>query len=182
MALYRIAIHKVHGGEEWSNTYVVNAGSLAAATAEGNSIVAIEKAVHLTQVQFVRMYVAPLAGPAGSGTMVGLTGTGAVGGRTDLLPLFNTVRVIFRTASGKPSQKYLRLPLGENDHTSGIVDPTHQTFVNTNYTAPMLALASFVDVDGQAFTSASLWPYVQIRQLKRKRRSRAGFVRGWVPG
>lgn len=181
MSLWKASILKQRGDEQWANVYTLSAGSLAAAISAGLGIVPIEKAVHLTSVFFISLTVEPAILGAGGGTVTALSGTGAVGVSSTELPLFNTVRVWFRPASGKPSQKYLRLPLRQNDMSGQDVHATTRAFVQANYADVLLGIAAFVDVDGQAFTSSGVAPRIQERQLRRKRRAREGFKRGWVP-
>lgn len=181
MTLWRVGVDKQLGDQEWSNVYTVNAASLAAAITVGSAIVVIEKAVHYDTVSFVNLVVEPAILAGGGGTVVGLSGTGARLGGDEYLPLFNTVRCWFRPAAGKPSQKYLRLPLRELFQANGALVTTERTFVHNNYVLPLLDVNEYVDVDGQEFISGAVYPRVQERQLRRKRRTRAGFKRGWVP-
>lgn len=180
MPSYNVSIVKQAGDITWSNRYVVFGADLAAAQAAGFQIVAIERATHASLIQFVGMKVENTILFSPDNTVVGLSGTGSNAEASDYLPLHNCVRIVLHTASGKPSQKYLRPPVFESYQTAGsLTDSTRAWFV-TNYCTPLLAIAAFKDVDGQAFTSATVAPRVSLRQLNRKRAARPGFHRGWV--
>lgn len=165
----------------WGNTYIVEAADLAEAKAHGQEIAAIEKAIHRTTVLFLTMDVRQHGVKPSLGTVVSLTGTGADGTAGEELALFNTVRVAFRPNTGKPSQKYLRLPLIELNTANGRITSAFQTAVLSTYASALLAKTYFVDPQGQAFASAAVMPQVQERQLTRRRRPMPGMKRGWVP-
>lgn len=181
MTLWTVDIKKRRGQREWSNVYTVNAPSLAAATAVGQQIVPLEKAVHMNEVAFISMEVRPQILGAGGGTVVALSGNGTIIPGSDLMPMFNTIRVRLQPAAGKPSQKYIRMPLEETRTTGDTIVAGTVGYVQANYADPLIDIPGVVDVDGQPFESATVIPLVQIRQLKRERRSRPGFKRGWVP-
>ncbi len=180
MPRYNVSIVKQWGTETWSNRYAVFAANLAAAITVGHSIVAIEKNTHSNVASFVAMMVALDIPFSTERTVVGLTGTGAGVPGSDLLPLELTVHVRFHTGSGKPSHKFLRLPLEESLQSGGLLSAPFRAGVLTSYAQPLLDLAEYKDVDGQDFTSATIHPLVRNRQLDRRRRSRPGFHRGWV--
>lgn len=183
MALWKVRIHKERGEAKWSNVYTVQASSLPAAVSAGQLIYPRERAITSDDILFTVMEVEPAVLGAGGGTVVtlGQYGTNVMGGGEALL--FVTVRCFFRPSAGKPSQKYLRGVLYKDSYNSstGAITPAVVTGFQTNYVNPLMAIPEFVDVDGQPFTSAGVVPHVQERQMKRKRRSRAGFKRGWVP-
>src|SRR5215216_5626920 len=113
MPSYNVSIVKQLGAQTWSNRYVIFAADLAAAKAIGNAIVEIERDVHLNIVNFIGMKVENTINFSTDNTVVGLSVPGTGGAPGEYLPLHNTVRIAFHTATGKPSQKYLRLPLDE---------------------------------------------------------------------
>lgn len=97
-----------------------------------------------------------------------------------MLPLFNAVRCTLSDGNGRPSQKYLRLPLEESDITAGTITVTLSNLVQLSYITDLLALDGLVSNTGDVFTEGAVIPAVQMRQLNWKRRARPGFVRGWV--
>lgn len=151
----------------WTNVYHVNAADQAAATTAGLAIVEIERDVHYNSVIFTKMRARPaVVGSLGNITSLNVTGDRAAAG-LQMLPLFNTIRVDFNTAVGRPSRKYIRGPIAETDQDGGNLVSAMQTLFSTSFRAPLLALGSYVDVDGEAFVSGQVYVPVQMRQLRR---------------
>lgn len=180
MGSYNVSIVKQVNNTTWSNRYVVFADDISAAETAANSILAIERTAHASLVSFVGMKIDNTIIGSPDNKTVGLTGTGSNAEASDYLPLHNTVRVVFHTATGRPSQKYLRAPVFESYQTAGVLTSSTRAWFVTNYAAPLLEIEAFKDVDGQVFTSATVAPLVSLRQLNRRRSSRPGFHRGWV--
>jgi hypothetical protein len=125
-------------------------------------------------VNFTRYRVSSVAMNDGVYTIVpvGLTGQRVA---NSVLPLFNTLRMDFTAQTGRPSRKYYRGVLDESDISGDAVN-----------TAPFLAgslelfdlfyqgegVGGIVDPQGQFFTAITVWPFVQMRQLRRSRRKR----------
>lgn len=185
MANYRITIDKTYqgpGGEKWSNVYNVDAPDIDEADNRAQAIAELEAAILWDNVVITRLSTKPATG-SGSGTSraVFIEGERADADPNVQLPLFNTMLVKLIPPIGRPSMKYLRLPLVEAEVTGFTLDPTFTSFVNTNYTVPLLALGYVTDESGQSFSGYGFNPNVQMRQLNWHRRSRPGFHRGWVP-
>lgn len=182
MTLWKVRTHKAIGAEEWTNVYVVNASNLAAAVVLGEAIATTEKAVHCRNVTFGLAEVEPAILGGGGGTVFTIGGVGSLAYDADSGLLFVCSRVVFRPSAGKPSQKYLRgnVNAAQYDHATGTFITSFVATLTSAYLTPMLAMAAFVDVDGQAFVGGAVVPHVQERQLKRRRRARPGFRRGWV--
>lgn len=173
MPLFQVDIEKELGGEYWTNRYVVSAATLLEAATVGDSIVTIERNIHRTNVLFTKMRAADFVPGNDQFVIHTINGYGdldIVAGQ--MLPLFNVLRVDFNTSIGRPSRKYLRLPLYEGDIIDAAFNPGFLTTMDTEYCANMLLLAAFVDVDGQQFLSASAMPKVAMRQLRRGSRRR----------
>lgn len=178
MPLYRAQIFKQLGGSSpWSNTYHIVANDIFSAAACAQDIAGIERVVHRTFVNFIRARVS--SSIVGDNEFVivplGFTGNSTLGGET--LPLFNTVRVDFGVPAGRPSLKYLRLPLGEEQQDGGSIPIGIQQFINDSYAQPILELsispptdAQVVDESANPFTTAAVQPLVQMRQTRRRRR------------
>lgn len=185
MVRYITTVHKVAdlflGPERWSNVYHVEAADPEAALDIGVSIANIEQQVYKDYVTMSRVTVVEDQPEPPPGSSRVLTGAGDVTGDPDtLLPLFNSVRCTFSDGNGRPSQKYLRLPLEEADVTNGRLTITLINFVFLNYVTDLIALAGVVSNSGDTFIEGSVVHAVQMRQLNWKRRSRPGFRRGWV--
>lgn len=183
MPIFRVQVFKRIGvnGKEWSNSYHVNSPDLVAAAATADVIAAAEQSVHKNNVEFVRARVSTQAVGDNTYTTVVLGTFGAIPVTSGQLPLFNTARVDFEVFGGRPSYKYLRLPLDENETQNGEINSTLAGNLQTLYYEPLLALAAdeggdgfLVDETGQPFTGASVQRPIQERQLRRRRRSRVG--------
>jgi hypothetical protein len=172
VALFSLDIEKMFGDEYWTNRYMINAANLAGAAAVAPSIVTIERNVHHFGVLFTRWRVSD-TDPATDQYSIGqVNAQGVVAASGEYLPLFNVCRVDFSTGEGRPSRKFLRLPVVEADQAGGAFNSTFLAFMVANYANPMLAIANYHDVDDQPFVSATVHPSVQMRQLRRGSRRR----------
>lgn len=185
MVRYIVAVYKrLNVGTDrksWSNVYHVEAEGLEGALDLGVSIANIEQQVHKDYVLFQRCTaIEDQIDPPPGGSRV-LTGLGDVEGDDTLrLPPFCTVRVLFSDGNGRPSQKYLRLPLQEDDIVDGTINTTVNNLIVTGYVSDLLSLVGFVSNTGNTFTEGAVVPAIQMRQTDWKRRTRPGFIRGWV--
>lgn len=181
MATFQVDIEKTSNlptGQTyyWTNVYHVSAADQASAVAIGNSIVAIEKAVHRTDQTFTKMRVRQTLPDAMSGSIVVLTGTGAIAAAGDSIPPFNCVRVDFGKAIGRPCRKYLRTGLRETDQANGLLLSSYVTAVTTGYSTPLVALGTVCDPDGDLIINGSVMTPVQMRQLRRGSKRKIGPV------
>ena len=164
-----VDIEKLYQGEYWTNRYIVAAADLIAAQSIGSQIVGIERAIHLSPVLFTRYRVSDGVKDTDVYIVANLNlfGTGNLDNAA-MLPLFNVLRVDFNTqGGGRPSRKYLRGVLQENNIAYNDINAPALTNYNTNYATPLAALAGFVDVDGQEIVQGSAYPFVAMRQLRR---------------
>lgn len=168
MALWFMDSEKKFQQEYWSNRYVIEAASLATAVAFADAIRSIEHACTHTFVTLTKYRV--------SSDNVGddvyqITNDNVAGALTysgSVLPLFNRVRCDFNTVGGgRPSRKYWCPALTENDVNGMVLEASFIEFMEDNYVAPLLSITGYVDVDGQAFSSGSVFPDVAMRQLRR---------------
>lgn len=176
MALFYVEIEKRLASEFWTNRWIVRTADLASA----NGILApglldAERALHAEFVTFTRYRVSTVDPGDEQYVIVPINqlGTRTLDNAT-LLPLFNTLRVDFPAASGRPSRKYFRGVLSENDISGDAV--------TTNFNSYMAAFvdmfaegaegAGLVDPQGELFTNAVPILNVQMRQLRRSRRRR----------
>lgn len=172
--IWQIDIEKSLGGERWTNVYFSNAASLAAAANVGTTIVNSEKLLHMNVVNFSQMRVRPYPALGAQGTVYQLGGTGSVTA-FDYLPLFAVGRVTLTVAAGRPSRKYYRMPIREDEQANGIFIASKVTSVNTTL-GQMIQIAGLTDESGNAFVSATLVPEVGMRQLRRGSKRRATNV------
>lgn len=184
MARYKGTISKRYGVDRitWVNTYNIDEVNSLEAIDVLNSILVAEIAVHSSDVVFFRTHVVNVVDSSDVRSIAmnepGDRDPSTLGG---VLPLFNTLRVVFSDGVKKPEQKYLRLPGYEANLTNGAWDGELVDYVNDNYVAPLLALTAFVGPNGEHPTTGAAVQAVQNRQLGWHRRTRPGFHRGWVP-
>ena len=176
MPLFQVDIEKRLNSEFWSNRWFVRANDLSRSTLFAQQIVTAERGFHAAAVTFTRFRSSTVAAgddayvvvPIGE---VGLRGVGA------LLPLFNTLRMDFTAATGRPSRKYFRGVLGENDIDGAAM--TTDFSDDATIIEGIFAIASeeegIVDPQEQLLTAAVVHNLVQMRQLRRGKRRRQGI-------
>jgi hypothetical protein len=172
MPWWQIDIQKQLNTEYWTNVYHCASASQAAAKIVAEEIIILERQMHRQVVTFVSYRVAPYPGPS-EGTIIPIGQPGLLTG-TLHLPLFNVLRVDFPAPVGRPSRKYYRLPIGEDDQTDGNINEatrlTFQSYVDDFFTT--VASDSLIDVDGQVLSSGRVMKAVGMRQLRRGSRRR----------
>lgn len=172
MPLYQVDVQKKLGTEYWTNVYHVEVAGLGEALTQGGLIASFERAIHLDIVQFTSMRVRPYPSTGDTGTVAALGYYGNNTGQGPYMPLFNTLNVILAVPVGRPSRKYLRLPIPEASQENGsflqpfIDDWTEQ------YCNELSALGTLRDVDGQTIGDISCVLAVGMRQLRRGSRRR----------
>lgn len=159
MALWNIYVRKAAQGEEWGNTYHVDAGSIEAAIDAGNMIVDFEKSIHYDIVSFLQLRVSDTIVGTNVFASIPISGTGAGTSGSDDLPILLTLNVaIVPVGFGSPSRKYYHLGAGEDAQAAGVwssglvsaVLGAFETFIadlNANGTP-------LVDPDGQEWNTA----------------------------
>jgi hypothetical protein len=169
MPRYNVDIEKMLEGEYWTNRYVVQNADLAAAVVSANMIYEYERAIHTNIVLFTKYRASDQVPGTDVYQVVTLNTMGLATLTTDYWPLFNVVRCDFNPeGGGRPSRKYLRLPIAEgNITTKGQLSTAWRDALKTAYVDPLVAMVAFVDVDDQALTSGSVYPFVSMRQLRR---------------
>lgn len=171
MALFEVAIQKQLGSEYWLNCYHVDVADRPAARAAGLEIANVESNVHSSAVTFVNYRIRQVSqlAEAGSTYPLGFTGTQSA---YSYLSLFNVARVDFAVPVGRPSRKYLKLPVGAGSVNNGVFIPAFITFVQTQYCGLILGVEGICDNNGQTFEVANVNPTVGMRQLRRGTRKR----------
>jgi hypothetical protein len=166
MPIYQIDIEKTLSNEYWTNVYHVNVADALTAQDRATSIYQIEREVHMTFVLFTKYRVAPYPQVAVQGFVnpIGLNGLYAI---EATLPLFNVARVDFGNGVGRPSRKYLRLPVGETMQQDAVFSSGYRTSFNNAYSIPLLSVPGLCDTQGRPLISAGLMLTVGMRQLRR---------------
>lgn len=186
MTIYRLTVVKQmqdgnDAGRQWSNVYHLNEASLAAAILHAPTILDLEKTIYPDNVSIVRWAVHnPAVSGDGQSDAVSIAGTRSTGTAATQLPLFNAVLFRFLVEVGRPSLKYLRLPLDESEVSNGVVDSAVTDAISTGWAVPLVADGTITDESGHTITGYGFSHNIISRQLGWHRRTRAGFHRGWV--
>jgi hypothetical protein len=137
MALWNVDIEKLLEGEYWTNRYIVSALTLADAASIADDIVEAEKNIHRTVVLFTKVRTSDQTPNTDVYRVRSINEFGElaiVAG--ERLPLWNVLRVDFSTGSGRPSRKYLRLPIYEGDIVDGQFNSGFMATMGTSYASP----------------------------------------------
>lgn len=169
MALWQLDIEKVLLGEYWTNRYIIDGPNMADALISANIVYEAERDITKSVVTFTKYRVSDGLPNTDVYQIVNLNTVGTVAPDGNMLPLFNVVRVDFNTTGGgRPSRKYLRLPLYTTEvGAGGALAAGILGGVGTEYADVLAGLTAYVDVDGQQIVSGSVWPFVGMRQLRR---------------
>jgi hypothetical protein len=178
MALFSAQVFKEGHGEKWSNRYIIEASGLAAAVACHGPIVEGELSVHKSTVTITAIRISDLNPATDQFVVVPYNSAGLVTATADILPLFNTCRIDVEVEGfGRPSRKYYRLPLAEDEQDDGVLSSVTGTAVADMVTQMITDVdtagggdGELVDPDGQSWISATHFTKVQMRQLHRRRR------------
>lgn len=163
----RIMVEKLYQGEYWTNVYYADATSVSATTT-ALAIVAAERAILGSGILVTKYRIDDNT----ENTDEYVTGVVNQFGQRDfsasqLIPLFNVVRVDFEAGSGRPSRKYIRGALVESYINFNTIESAQVSYIQTNYADVLAALAGYVDIDGQALVAGVVHPFVGMRQLRR---------------
>jgi len=185
MPLFRVTTYKrlVDTPDfSWSNVYTVNSLiGVNDALGMGQTIKNIERAITYNFVAFYRVTAKAVVGNASARSEHGDLGDMSGGSVANLIPLFNTVRVVFSDALRRPESKFLRGVILEANVQGFNISGELRDFIDTNYSQPMKDLFYFVGPGGETITTATTQQLIQMRQSGWHRRTRPGFKRGWVP-
>jgi len=177
-ATHKVEIFKSAFGENWGNVYLIDYLSAGASFATiVDSIASTEQSFHSDQILFEYARVSTLAPSDNDFVTIPL----AVNGQRIVaspLPLFVTLRVdIAVQEGGRPSRKYYRGVLGEDDITATAVSAGIRTTVADALSTLIDDLRGLttpvVDPQGQEWNTPIAYTKPQMRQLHRKRRRAA---------
>lgn len=170
---WRIEIHKHLGAEFWANDYLTDDPTIEDAQDLAALLLTFEQDIHMVGVTFDYVLVTSY----GSGRAFRHIVINEPGNASNLayIPLFNTLRVDFGTASADPARKYYRIPVAEENQNAGIFETTYlgsiATIINTDLTTPAV-YSHIVTPTGHKTINAVAQPLVQMRQLHRRRKKK----------
>lgn len=175
MAIMRVQVFESFGIEgKWSNVYHVVAVSLSAAQAAVNAgLIPGLQGVLDTGCTIDRVLISDTGSDAFIENPVNVPGTFT--GSGSLLPLYNSMKVLFVTPGfGRPDLKYIKGLVGENVQSGGVLDPTFTTGMDVLFTALLAEMeaddAPLCSENGDLWTDVSVQSRVQMRQMHRRRR------------
>jgi len=174
---FLVQIFKTHPLEprEWSNDYVVDAGTLEAGVAALAIIYVAESSFHNVATQFTHAIVSSTTPFDNVFQSVPLNTPGERTDPADNLPLWNTLRLdVSAAGGGRPGRKFYRLPLGESDVSNYIIGSGLLGDVKTAMDGVISDLSGLGSpwLIGEGREALETFPFnkVQMRQLHRKRR------------
>lgn len=186
MSLYKLVTYKHCNtfNEKFENVYTLQVvGAADQCENSGDDIVAAERDISYDTIDFDGFAVFAQAGGPALFKKMGYVGGGNLDstGLGGILPLFNTVRVTFTNALGRPEIKYIRGGYNAANIGSGAWDGDLITAIQDDYADVLLGNLEYVGPSGEAHTGVIVQTAVQMRQLGWNRRVRPGYHRGWVP-
>lgn len=169
---FRIQIDKSIGAQHWSNDYLVVATDLIQAEGFGVTLMAMERSIHGSVVNFnyIRTSTTLKGDRSFNHNPINLTGQIDYTG-FEWLPLFNTVRVDLGTAGSDPARKYYRIPVLEVNQVNGQLTSAIQSSITAqvqNILPGGSTPVPVVTTKGNIVVNASTHPQVQMRQLYRR--------------
>lgn len=177
MPIYSVQTHKRIGtGRPWTNVWHVTADDLATVIAAvSGTLVPAESHALADTVTIFKAVISDLSSSDFASLPLATAGLVADPG---LLPLFNTMRVLFAVADfGRNDCKYWRGYLGEGNTEASLIGSSARTGAETIFGDLILDMAavscSLVDKLGNFYDTATVQSAIQERQLHRKRRRSA---------
>jgi len=175
MGSFRVQVNYIRGaGEKWSNVWNCVATDMASAIADWSGVGAPDLLPLLdSSCQLKSLLVSDNDSDAFATVDLNLAGTSSASG--DLLPLFNSAKVLFPdTSFGRPDLKYFKGFVTESIQTAGNLNSGTITAVNglvATLISDMAAAGTTLGTKtGDAYTTATTQVAVQMRQMHRKRR------------
>jgi hypothetical protein len=184
MARFKVTTYKrliADPEDHWTNVYTVESANAITALDNGETIAGLEADVMGETAEVFRISAINVLGGEGVQREVTLPGLQDVPNPEQLMPQWNVVKVTFASLAGRPEIKYLRLPLYMFMVEGQQLLNGTQTNVQLGYAGPLADLPFYVGPNGEAHTGATVSNNIQMRQTNWHRRTRPGFIRGWVP-
>lgn len=185
MALYTVSIHQslslAGQREEWRNSFHFDAlGPNSALDAGVTAAEALMQGAIYDVTAF--KLTAKEVGTSNPAATRAISVTGArAGDPLDLLPLFNTVRMVLTDGLDRPQVHYLRGMILEGDVQGYRITDTLRSLLQTNVADAIAGILGIRGPKNELITGAAIYVPIQMRQQGWHRRSRPGFRRGWVP-
>lgn len=183
MPLFRVSVYKrleALNGEQWVNTYWIDALGANTALDQGELIAGFEMSCSPGAVVVYRISAKEM--PSGGTVLRGVNIPGELSfDPVNMIPMFNTVRVVLTDDEGRSESKYLRGMISEDNVEGFNISGELRNFIITNYLEPLLGVLGLRGPNGEAINGGNVQQLIQMRQISWHRRTRPGFHRGWVP-
>lgn len=165
----------------WTNVYTLSSSNIVTALSDLGAIADREAIVMGETARVYKEHVIAQVGGSGYQQDVDKPGIQTVANPTELLPLWNTVKVVFFNNQGRPEIKYIKLPLYKDMIDGVTIQNSVQTAVQLDYAEDLVGMAAYVGPNGETHVGALVHDVIQMRQTDWHRRQRVGYKRGWVP-
>jgi hypothetical protein len=183
MALFRVTTQKrinALNNEKWVNTYWIDALGVNTALDAGELIAGYEMETTCDDIEVYRITAKAMPSGPTAQRGVSIPGQYAIVPE-NLVPLFNTVRVILTDEVGRQESKYLRGMIAEANVQGFLISGELKTAIEDNYLTPLLAVLGLRGPNDEVISGGSVQQLIQMRQISWHRRTRPGYHRGWVP-
>ena len=170
MPVFKLDIEKETSGEYWTNRYFIEAPDFAGTTAVSQAVLDIERSIHVTGINFLKVRVSDTSLNLGQFVTTSINLPGLRSGIVQPLPLFNTLRVDFSPGFTRPSRKYYRGVLGEEDISFDTINSASVSALGVLVTA--FNSIPLVTETGVGLGTPTVFQKVQMRQLRRGSRRR----------
>jgi hypothetical protein len=174
VGVFRVQPHYIRGAnEKWSNVWHCFAASVVDAGDAATGVMLDPlRSVLNPDCTLVDFLISDESSSAFSVISVNQIGTSDAGG--DMLPLFNSVKVLFPVSLGRPDLKYIKGFLTEDLQTDGNVNSATVGGVATIFQDLINAMVAnstgLCTGDGVGYGTTAVQIPVQMRQMHRKRR------------
>lgn len=172
MPSYKIETNKIRNEYKWRNTYFATAPDFETLATAITLLVAMERSIHLPTVQLTTFSVKIVGSPEIPPYSIPVNLYGERGPEVQALPPFNVVRIDLQTPTYMGRKEY-RYSAMENDINGWSLNPDYIDEIETAFNTMLGATDPTVVWQTQgleALLVAQTYPYIQPRQLHRKRK------------
>lgn len=165
-ALTRVTIQKAYQQRYWVNVYHLDT-AFDESSAALNALIAAERAVHFTGVLLTTARLSTVAEGDEAYITVPVNQFGQKNsGNTQVMATFIAARIDFAAGLGRPSRKFIRGSLQEEEVNGWDISGPGAAAYAT-YGAAVVAVPGICDVDGEALTGYAVYPQITGRQHRR---------------
>lgn len=165
-ALTKVTIQKTFNQRYWVNVYHLDTAVADSADA-AVALIAAERAVHHISVLLTTCRLATVTPGDDVYVTLPVNQFGQKNsGATNMMATFIAARIDFACAVGRPSRKFIRGSLQEEEVNGWTLAGPGASLYAT-YGAAVIAVPGICDVDGEELTGSAVWPEITGRQHRR---------------